>query len=61
MAVHDMPERSMPAMPALRELKKVPTPGCGQGAGQASAFTGGRETTRWLRVTIVHSDALSIS
>jgi hypothetical protein len=61
MAVHDMPERSMPAMPALRELKKVPAPGCGQARGKPGAFTGGRHTTRRLRVTIVHSDALSIT
>jgi hypothetical protein len=33
-AVHDMPERSIPGMPALRELKKVSTPGCGQARGK---------------------------
>jgi hypothetical protein len=32
MAVHDMPERSMPAIPAVRELKKVLTPGCSEAA-----------------------------
>jgi hypothetical protein len=58
-AVHDMPERSIPAIPALRELKKVPTR-MRSGAGQAGAFTAGH-TTRRLRVKIVHSDALSIS
>jgi hypothetical protein len=29
-----MPERSIPGMPALRELKKVSTPGCGQARGK---------------------------
>jgi hypothetical protein len=36
----DMPERSMPAMPALRDLKKVPTPGCGQARGKPARSRG---------------------
>ena len=39
-AVQDMPERSIPAMPALRELKKVPTPGCGQARGKPARSRG---------------------
>jgi hypothetical protein len=37
MAVHDMAERSMPA---LRELKKVPAPGCGQARGKPAGAQG---------------------
>jgi hypothetical protein len=40
MAVQDMPERSIPAMPSLRELKKVPTPGCGQAWGKPARSRG---------------------
>ena len=60
MAVHDMPERSMPAIPALRELKKVPTPGCGQARGKP-AFADRGAIQHAGCVMIVHSDALSIS
>jgi hypothetical protein len=48
MTVHDMLERSIPAMPALRELKKSPTPGCGQARGKPAGTFWGPNTTRRL-------------